>query len=63
MFLYMFVCMYGCMYKSLSHGSALHMHMTEQVAIAFYMHMWQSWVEMEHYSTVYFDHITAFKAL
>ena len=38
------------------------MHMTEQVAIAFYMHMWQSLVEMKH-STVYFDHITAFKAL
>ena len=26
-------------------------------------HMWQSQVEIEHYSVAYFDHITAFKAL
>ena len=24
------------------------------------IYMWQSWVEIEHYSVVYFDHITAF---
>ena len=26
-------------------------------------YMWQSWVETEHYSVAYFNHITAFKAL
>ena len=25
--------------------------------------MWQSWVESEHYSTVFFDRITVFKVL
>jgi len=25
--------------------------------------MWQSQVEIEHYSVAYFDHITAFEAL
>ena len=27
------------------------------------LYMWQSLVEIEHYSVVYFDRITAFKAL
>ena len=27
------------------------------------VNVWQSWVEIEHYSIAYFDHITAFKAL
>ena len=27
------------------------------------MQLWQSWVEIEHYSVAYFDHITAFVAL
>ena len=26
-------------------------------------HMWQSWVEIEHYSIAYFDHVTTFKVL
>jgi len=26
-------------------------------------YMWQSWVEIEHYSAVYFDCITTFEAL
>ena len=26
-------------------------------------YMWQSWVEIEHYSIVYFDHIAALEAL
>ena len=25
--------------------------------------MWQSWVEDEHYSTTYFNHVAAFKVL
>ena len=25
--------------------------------------MWQSWVEIKHYSVAYFEHITAFEAL
>ena len=28
-----------------------------------YHHIWQSWVEIKHYSVAYFDHVTAFKAL
>ena len=28
-----------------------------------YRYQWQSWVEIEHYSIVYFDRITAFEAL
>jgi len=27
------------------------------------MYMWQSWVEIEHYSIAYFDHIAVFEAL
>ena len=27
------------------------------------IYMWQSWVEIEHYSVAYFDHVTVFKAL
>ena len=27
------------------------------------MYMWQSQVEIKHYSVAYFDHITAFKVL
>ena len=26
-------------------------------------HMWQSWVEIEHYSVAYFDHVPTFKVL
>ena len=26
-------------------------------------HMWQSWVEIEHYSVAYFKHVTTFKVL
>ena len=32
-----------------------HMHM--------HTYMWQSWVEIEHYSVAYFAHIAVFKAL
>ena len=32
-------------------------------SIRFSIHMWQSQVEIEHYSVAYFDHIAAFKAL
>ena len=27
------------------------------------VHMWQSWVEIEQYSVVYFNHVTAFEVL
>ena len=27
-----------------------------------YIHVWQSWVEIKHYSFAYFDHVTTFKA-
>jgi len=27
------------------------------------MHMWQSWVEIEHYSVVCFEYITALEAV
>ena len=27
------------------------------------LHMWQSWVEIKHYSIAQFDHITMFEAL
>ena len=30
---------------------------------AIHMYMWQSRVEIKHYSVAYFDHITAFKVL
>ena len=29
----------------------------------FYIHVWQSRVEIEHYSVAYYDRITAFEAL
>ena len=28
-----------------------------------YMYMWQSWVEIKHYSVAHFDRITMFEAL
>ena len=31
--------------------------------ISWQLHMWQSQVEIEHYSVVYFDHVTVFEAL
>ena len=27
------------------------------------LHMWQSWVDIEYYSVVYFNHVTTFEAL
>ena len=27
------------------------------------LHLWQSWVEIEHYLVAYFEHINAFKVL
>ena len=29
----------------------------------FMYNMWQSWVEIEHYSIAHFDHITVFEVL
>ena len=31
-------------------------------SLCMYMYVWQSRVEIEHYSVVYFDRITAFEA-
>ena len=33
------------------------------IHVYIYIYMWQSWVEIEHYSVAYFDRITAFEAL
>ena len=30
--------------------------------IEMYLHMWQSWVEIEHYSVAYIARITVFEA-
>ena len=35
---------------------------TQQINQIFYIHVWQSRVEIEHYSVVYYDRITAFEA-
>ena len=36
---------------------------TQQNNQIFYIHVWQSRVEIEHYSVAYYDRITAFEAL
>ena len=33
------------------------------IALCMYLYMWQSRVEIEHYSVAYFDRIAAFEAL
>ena len=33
------------------------------IALCMYLYMWQSRVEIEHYSVAYFDRIAVFKAL
>ena len=34
-----------------------------RMAFIRYLHMWQSRVEIKHYSVAYFDHVTVFEAL
>ena len=37
--------------------------LTLSVVLQSYLHMWQSLVEIKHYSAVYFDHISVFEVL
>ena len=46
------------------HGNALKLHVSDEMCFDFYLsHVWQSRVEIEHYSVAYFDRIAAFEAL
>ena len=37
--------------------------MKKQTWVMWYVYMWQSWVEIEHYSVAYFARIASFEAL
>ena len=53
------------LHVTLWENMALTLSKSNFVRMAFipYLHMWQSQVEIKHYSVAYFDHVTVFEAL
>ena len=52
------------MIQYFEHGNALKLHVSDEMCFDFYLsHVWQSRVEIEHYSVAYFNRIAAFEAL